>query len=48
MLSEYFSNQFSLLFMDLFSGVIGEGCIIFSLDVDVDYNCVIVVDLGIS
>ena len=47
-LSEYFSNQFSLLLTDLFSGVIGEGRTISSLDVDVDYNRVTAADLGTS
>ncbi|MEL6831804.1 MAG: translocation/assembly module TamB domain-containing protein [Bacteroidota bacterium] len=44
-LSEYFSNQLSLLLTDLFSGVIGDGRTISSLDVDVDYNRVTAADL---
>ncbi len=47
-LSEYFSNQLSLLLTDLFSGVIGDGRTISSLDVDVDYNRVTAADLSNS
>jgi hypothetical protein len=36
--SEYFSNQLSLLFTDLVSEFVGEGKTISSLDVEVGYN----------
>lgn len=44
-LSEYFSNQLSLLLTDLFSEVIGNGKTISSLDVEVDYSRVTSGDL---
>ena len=44
-LSEYFSNQLSLLLTDLFSEVVGNGKTISSLDFEFDYNRVTSEDL---